>query len=228
MTILESPAMPSHSEENVSDWRSQLTTAPQNRAHVLRERIRKQESVLTDRLVKVYGQNSRVQAMVQDLIQAAVQASLARSEDLWQLDLHRQAHPDWHQQGAVGYTAYVDQFAGNLQGITQQIEYLQSLGVTYLHLLPFFKAADGPNDGGFAVAHFEEVAPDLGAQADLLHLTRELRKAGISLCSDFVLNHVAQDHEWALKAKSGDTRYQNYFCVRFRINANIEYFEIKI
>ncbi len=213
MTILESPALPSHSEENVSDWRSQLTTAPQNRAHVLRERIRKQESVLTDRLVKVYGQNSRVQALVQDLIQAAVQASLARSEDLWQLDLHRQAHPDWHQQGAVGYTAYVDQFAGNLQGITQKIEYLQSLGVTYLHLLPFFKAADGPNDGGFAVAHFEEVAPNLGTQADLLHLTQELRKAGISLCSDFVLNHVAQDHEWALKAKSGDARYQNYFCL---------------
>ena len=157
MTTLESTDLLSHSDENLPVWRSQLNAAPQSRAHVLSERIRKQESVLTDRLVKVYGQNSRVQALVQDLIQAAVQASLARSEDLWQLDLHRQAHPDWHQQGAVGYTAYVDQFAGNLQGITQKIEYLKSLGVTYLHLLPFFKAAAGPNDGGFAVAHFEEV-----------------------------------------------------------------------
>ena len=104
----------------------------------------------------------------------------------------------------MGYTAYVDQFAGNLQGITEKIDYLKSLGVTYLHLLPFFKAAEGPNDGGFAVAHFEEVAPTLGTQDDLLQLTQALRKAGISLCSDFVLNHVAQDHEWALNAQSGD------------------------
>jgi amylosucrase len=213
MTILESPALPSHSDEALSVWHSQLNAAPQNRARVLLERIRKQESVLTDRLVKVYGQHPNVDALVQDLIQAAVQASLARAEDLWQLDLHRQAHPDWHQQGAVGYTAYVDQFAGNLQGITEKIDYLKSLGVTYLHLLPFFKAAEGPNDGGFAVAHFEEVAPTLGTQDDLLQLTQALRKAGISLCSDFILNHVAQDHEWALKAKSGDLNYQNYFCL---------------
>jgi amylosucrase len=121
MTILESPALPSHSDEALSVWRIQLNAAPQNRARVLVERIRKQESVLTDRLVKVYGQHPNVDALVQDLIQAAVQASLARAEDLWQLDLHRQAHPDWHQQGAVGYTAYVDQFAGNLQGITEKL-----------------------------------------------------------------------------------------------------------
>ena len=213
MTTLESPALPIGAQKESPVWRSQLNAAPPNRAGVLSERIRKQESVLTDRLVQVYGDNVSVHALVQDLIQAAVQASLARTEDLWRLDIYRQAHPDWHQQGAVGYTAYVDQFAGNLQGVAQKIEYLQSLGVTYLHLLPFFKAADGPNDGGFAVADFEEVAPSLGTQEDLLNLTQELRKAGISLCSDFVLNHVAHDHEWAQKAKSGDLNYQNYFCI---------------
>ena len=213
MNLIETSVLATHSQEEIPVWRSLLKVAPLNRARVLSERINKQEAVLTDRLIKVYGKQAPVHALVQDLIQAAVQAALSRTEDLWQLDLHRQAHPDWHQQGAVGYTAYVDQFAGNLQGVVEKIEYLKSLGVTYLHLLPFFKAAEGPNDGGFAVAHFEEIAPHLGTQKDLLHLTQELRKAGISLCSDFVLNHVAHDHEWALKAKSGDAQFQDYFCL---------------
>jgi amylosucrase len=213
MTTLESPVLPSDPAEKSPAWHRSLRAAPQNRARVLLERIRKQESVLTDRLAKVYGPNASVHALVDDLIQSAVQVALARAEDLWQLDLYRQAHPDWHQQGAIGYTAYVDQFAGNLQGVAKKIDYLQSLGVTYLHLLPFFKAAEGPNDGGFAVAHFEEVSPTLGTQEDLLNLTQALRKANISLCSDFVLNHVAQDHDWAVKAKAGDTQYQNYFCL---------------
>jgi amylosucrase len=216
MTTLELPVVKAVAEKTgdpLPIWQLQLNAAPQSRARALTERIQKQAPVLTTRLVQVYGEHPKVHALIQELIQTAVHEALARNEDLWQLDLHRQAHPDWHQQGAVGYTAYVDQFAGNIKGIHQRIEYLKSLGVTYLHLLPFFKAAKGPNDGGFAVAHFEEIAPSLGSQEDLLQLTQALRQAGISLCSDFVLNHVAHDHEWAVKAKAGDAQLIDYFCV---------------
>jgi len=212
MTSIESPVRNQESRTDEPAWVQQLQAAPQIRARVLLERIQHQQVILTDRLIQVYGNKPSTHQLVNQLIQSAVQVALSREDDLWQLDLYRQAHPDWHQQGAVGYTAYVDQFAGTLQGVSQKIDYLKSLGVTYLHLLPFFKAAAGPNDGGFAVAHFEEVAPALGSQADLRQLTRELRQAGISLCSDFVLNHVAQDHDWALKAKSGDAAYQQFFC----------------
>jgi amylosucrase len=147
------------------------------------------------------------------LLTAAVNIALKRPQALWDLDLLRQAQPHWHQQGAVGYTAYVDHFAGNLRGVVERIEYLKSLGITYLHLLPFFKAAEGPNDGGFAVANFEVVEPRLGTQDDLQFLTQALRKEGISLCSDFVLNHVAHDHEWAVQARNGNPEFQNFFCL---------------
>lgn len=217
MSIIESPVeitpAPQPSSKALRAWEQALLAAPVGRADILRQRIRKQAPVIENRLMSTYGDSARIHSLSEQLITAAVNIALAREQSLWDLDLARQAQPQWHQQGAVGYTAYVDQFAGTLRGVIDRIDYLKSLGVTYLHLLPFFKAAEGPNDGGFAVAHFEQVEPRLGNLEDLKDLTAHLRKAGISLCSDFVLNHVAQDHEWAVKARSGDARYQNFFCL---------------
>ena len=55
-------------------------------------------------------------------------------------------------------------------------------------------------DGGYAVEDFDTVDPALGTNKDLENLTRELRKAGISLCLDFVMNHTASTHRWAMAA----------------------------
>ena len=51
----------------------------------------------------------------------------------------------------------------------------------------------------------------VSADKDLENLTRELRKAGISLCLDFVMNHTASTHRWAMAAKAGDATYQAYY-----------------
>ena len=52
-------------------------------------------------------------------------------------DLLREAEPDWFQQPSmVGYVAYADRFAGTLTGVRSHLDYLQELGVTYLHLMP--------------------------------------------------------------------------------------------
>jgi amylosucrase len=140
-----------------------------------------------------------------------VQIALNRPADLWALDLQREANPNWHLQGMLGYCTYTDKFAGNLAGVRQRIPHLQALGVTYLHLLPFLKPGTPPNDGGFAVASYDEVDPHLGTVADLQQLTRELRAAGISLCSDFVLNHVSHEHHWAVQARAGSAHHQSFF-----------------
>lgn len=198
---------------DVKGWQHALQQAPQARAEELAKRISKQLPTLRNRLTRTYGDEGSVEQLIDQLLTSAIQISIARSQALWDLDIQRQSNAHWHQQGAVGYTAYVDHFAGSLRGVSDRIDYLKSLGVTYLHLLPFFKAAEGPNDGGFAVANFEQVEPRLGTQNDLVFLTQELRKAGISLCSDFVLNHVAQDHEWALEAKNGNPKFKEFFCL---------------
>ena len=71
--------------------------------------------------------------------------------------------------------------------------------------------APSPNDGGYAVEDFDTVDPALGTNKDLENLTRELRKAGISLCLDFVMNHTASTHRWAMAAKAGDPWFQAYY-----------------
>ncbi len=198
---------------DIATWRKALMHASPDRADELAKRIAKQLPILQNRLSRTYSDGVQVEELTEQLLTAAVNIALKRPQALWDLDLLRQAQPHWHQQGAVGYTAYVDHFAGNLRGVVERIEYLKSLGITYLHLLPFFKAAEGPNDGGFAVANFEVVEPRLGTQDDLQFLTQALRKEGISLCSDFVLNHVAHDHEWAVQARNGNPEFQNFFCL---------------
>ena len=188
-----------------------LAHADANRADVLRARLAQELPVLHDRLSRLYSHHPDYALWLNRVLVQTVQTALNRPADLWALDLQREANLNWHLQGMLGYCAYTDKFAGNLAGVRQRIPHLQALGVTYLHLLPFLKPGTPPNDGGFAVASYDEVDPQLGTLADLQQLTRELRSAGISLCSDFVLNHVSHEHAWAAKARTGDPQYQSYF-----------------
>jgi amylosucrase len=135
-----------------------------------------------------------------------------RPADLKRLDEARLLRPDWLQQETMlGYVAYTERFAGTLKGVTQHLPYLQELGVTYLHLMPLLQPREGENDGGYAVQDYRAVRSDLGSMQDLSDLARELRGHGLSLCLDLVINHVAQEHEWARRAQMGEKKYQDYF-----------------
>ncbi len=135
-----------------------------------------------------------------------------RSPALRTRDANRAADPQWYARAnMIGYCAYTDRFAGTLDGVRARIPHLSESGVTYLHLLPFLKARAGENDGGFAVTDFEQVEPRLGTIADLEALISDLHASNISICVDLVLNHVADDHAWALQAKAGDAHAQGFF-----------------
>jgi amylosucrase len=146
------------------------------------------------------------------LIEAAALAYAQRPHDLHLLDQARTLAPDWFQAPQMlGYAAYADRFGATLTGVADQIPYLTELGVTYLHLMPLLRPREGDNDGGYAVADYRAVRADLGTVDDLRTLTADLRKAGISIVLDLVLNHVAREHEWARAARDGDPRYRDYF-----------------
>ena len=116
----------------------------------------------------------------------------ARSAELKALDKARSADPDWYKRGNMfGMTMYTDLFAGNLKELAKKLPYLKEQKLTYLHLMPLLQMPHPHNDGGYAVEDFDTVDPALGTNKDLENLTRELRKAGISLCLDFVMNHTA-------------------------------------
>lgn len=178
------------------------------------QRLAEHAPVLQRLLAGLYGQRDGFEAWLGELMASLGALYAARPAPLRELDLQRAARPDWFlSQRMLGYCAYVQNFGGDLNGVAARIPYLQELGVSYLHLLPFLRARAGENDGGFAVSSFDEVEPALGSNAELEALTAQLRAAGISLCSDFILNHVADDHAWALAAKAGDQQAREMFLV---------------
>ena len=148
------------------------------------------------------------------LVRAAATAYAERPADLHQLDQRRLLAPDWLQQpGMFGYACYADRFAGDLQGVAKHLDHLEDLGVTYLHLMPLLQPREGDNDGGYAVQDYRSVRSDLGTTEDLRELATTLRARGVSLVMDLVLNHVAREHEWAVRARAGDAAYRDYFHV---------------
>ncbi len=136
----------------------------------------------------------------------------ARPADLKRLDLQRDLEPDWFQRAdRAGYVFYVDRFAGTIPAAMEKLDYLQDLGITYVHFMPCLKPRPGDSDGGYSVMDYRAVNPALGTMEDLEAAARALRERGISLCVDLVLNHTAKEHAWAKKAAKGDATYQDYY-----------------
>lgn len=128
-----------------------------------------------------------------------------RGEALRTLDEVRLAEPDWYRSNRLlGMMLYTDAFAGTLQGVREKLPYLRECGVNYLHLMPLLKSPKGRSDGGYAVADFRTVQPELGAMEDLEALAGDCRAQGVSLCLDFVMNHTSEEHMWAKAARAGD------------------------
>ena len=163
-------------------------------------------------LLHLYGDQYDFFFHLESILAMAARSWLDRPTALKALDAAREAAPTWFQsQRMVGGVCYVDRFAGDLAGVRARIPYFQGLGLTYLHLLPLFRAPAGNSDGGYAVSSYREVDPALGTMAELADLADELRRAGISLVLDFVFNHTADEHEWALRARAGDPDYQDFY-----------------
>jgi amylosucrase len=187
-----------------------LADEPDHDRTVFLARLRRHWPDLLTGLQAVYGDEAEETARC--AVERAVAAFQARPADLRLLDLRRHVEPDWFQAPSMlGYAAYADRFAGDLRGVAERVPYLAELGVTYLHLLPLLQPRPGPDDGGYAVMDYRAVRRDLGTVEDLSALAAVLRRHGISLVLDLVLNHVAAEHDWAQRARAGEERYRRYF-----------------
>ncbi len=135
-----------------------------------------------------------------------------RKAELRALDLERESRPDWYKQNdLLGMMFYIDNFAGNLRGVEEKLDYLEKCNVNYIHLMPFLDTVEGHSDGGYAVADFRKVQEKLGTMEDLEHLADACHRRKINLCMDFVMNHTSEDHEWAKKARQGDGEYMSRY-----------------
>ena len=135
-----------------------------------------------------------------------------RPEPMKQLDREREANPDWCKSNEVlGVMLYTNCFGGTLRGVREHLSYLKESGATYIHLMPLLASPKGRSDGGYAVADFRTVEPELGTMEDFAALAAECHKNGMSVCLDFVMNHTSEDHEWARRAKAGEKEFQDRY-----------------
>ena len=167
-----------------------------------------------DELAWLYMELYDRRDMLEELLERMEEACRRREQSLKRLDARREQDPDWFRSGKMlGMTMYTDLFAGDLPGLEKRLDYLTEQGITYLHLMPLLKMPHPDNDGGYAVEDFDQVDPALGTNEDLRRLTAAMRRRGMSLCLDFVINHTADTHPWALRARAGEQEYiDRYIC----------------
>ena len=119
------------------------------------------------------------------------------------------ADPQWFKR-AVFYEVLVRSFLdsnsdgiGDLVGLTQKLDYLQWLGVDCLWLPPFTKSP--LRDGGYDVADYTEVHPDVGTLGDFVALVDAAHERGLRIIIDFVMNHTSDQHPWFQASRSDRT-----------------------
>ena len=108
--------------------------------------------------------------------------------------------PDWYKR-AVFYEVLVRSFCdsngdgvGDLKGLTEKLDYLQWLGVDCIWLPPFFTSP--MRDGGYDVADFTNVQPEVGDLGDFIEFVEGAHARGIRVIIDFVMNHTSDQHPW--------------------------------
>ncbi|MDO4466345.1 MAG: alpha-amylase family glycosyl hydrolase [Bacillota bacterium] len=177
---------------------------------VFQARFAKHEDELRWLYMELYNNIDGYNHLVSEMKQYYV----SRRTDLKELDQKRSEDPSCYKKNdLIGMMLYIDNFAGNMQGVKKHIDYLEKNNINYIHLMPFLdKPKDkAKSDGGYAVSDYRKVRDDLGSMDDLEELSLVCHKKGINLCMDFVMNHTSEEHEWAQKALAGEKEYQDYY-----------------
>lgn len=176
--------------------------------YIFRKRLTKHH----DELKWIYMELYRNDSMFAELCDNMYQYYKERREQLKLRDEQREENPDWFKKNdMLGMMLYVDNFAGDLKEMGKKLSYLADCNVNCIHLMPFLDSPKGRSDGGYAVADFRRVRPDLGEMEDLAKLADMCHKKGMNLCMDFVMNHTSEEHEWAKLARQGDGEYMSRY-----------------
>src|SRR5579864_1694168 len=124
-------------------------------------------------------------------------------------DPNQQSNNQWWRK-AVIYEIYPRSFGdtsgdgiGDLNGITQHLDYLRDLGIDAIWIAPFFPSPQV--DFGYDISDYRAIDPQYGTMADFDRLVAEAKKRNIRILLDFVVNHTSDKHPWFIESKSSRT-----------------------
>jgi len=113
--------------------------------------------------------------------------------------------PLWYKD-AIIYQLHVKSFfdsnndgVGDFAGLTSKLDYIASLGVSAVWLLPFYPSP--LLDDGYDIADYRGVHPDYGALPDVKRFIQEAHKRGIRIITELVVNHTSIQHPWFERAR---------------------------
>jgi len=111
----------------------------------------------------------------------------------------------WYKD-AVIYEVHVRAFAdsnadgiGDFKGLTSRLDYIQSLGVTAVWLLPFYPSP--LKDDGYDIADYTGIHPAYGTMRDFRVFLAEAHARGLRVITELVLNHTSDRHPWFQRAR---------------------------
>lgn len=119
-------------------------------------------------------------------------------------------------QTGVHYEIFVRSFAdsngdgiGDLNGVTNNLDYLRDLGVSAIWLMPINPS---PTYHKYDVTDYYGIDPEYGTLSDFRRLVAEAHQRGIAVLLDFVIHHTSVRHAWFQQARRGpDNPYRHYY-----------------
>jgi len=161
---------------------------------------------------ELYGHRKDCEEHLQNLVTLLFKSYQQRHQSLKDLDAVREQDPNWLlSENWVGMMLYLDHFTKDLKSFKTKLDYLQELGVNWVHLMPLLQAPEVESDGGYAVSDYRKVDKKYGSMSDIRAIAKEFRNRGMLLTLDLVLNHTSNEHQWARKALEGQKKYQDYY-----------------
>ncbi len=127
--------------------------------------------------------------------------------------------PKWWKE-AVVYQIYPRSFQdsngdgiGDLNGITERLDYLQRLGVNVIWLSPHFASPNA--DNGYDISDYRAVMADFGTMADFDAMLASIKQRHMRLIIDLVVNHTSDEHEWFKESRKSKTNpYRDFYIWR--------------
>ena len=123
----------------------------------------------------------------------------------------------WYKD-AVIYQIHVKSFfdgngdgIGDFAGLIAKLDYIATLGVNTIWLLPFYPSPR--RDDGYDIAEYRDVHPDYGTLSDARHFIAEAHKRHLRVITELVINHTSDRHPWFQRARAAKpgSAARNYY-----------------
>lgn len=113
---------------------------------------------------------------------------------------------NWWKE-AVAYQIYPRSFKdsnndgiGDLNGITEKLDYLADLGIDLIWICPMYQSPN--DDNGYDISDYQKIMAEFGTMDDFDRLLEQVHARGMRLIIDLVVNHTSDEHPWFLASSA--------------------------